>query len=59
MKIYANKIEVLWRLAMCPYMIYYQGELPVCEPKKELCTMCVIGNKKTFEEIQKENNKSK
>lgn len=44
---------------MCPYMIYYQGKLPVCEPKKELCTMCVIGNKKTFEEIQKENNKSK
>lgn len=38
---------------MCPYMIYYQGELPVCEPKKKLCTMCVIGNQETFNEIEK------
>lgn len=39
---------------MCPYMIYFDGELPLCEPKKNLCTMCVNGNKKIFDEIEKE-----
>lgn len=37
---------------MCPYMTYFEGKLPVCEPKKNLCTMCVVGNQKIFNEIE-------
>lgn len=39
---------------MCPYMIRNADELPVCEPREELCTFCVIGNEKTYKEIQQE-----
>lgn len=39
---------------MCPYMIYFKGMPPICEPKNELCTMCVAGNQKTFNEIEEE-----
>lgn len=45
---------------MCPYMIYFKGEKPVCEPKNNLCTLCILGNKKIFNEIEtdkKEMNK--
>lgn len=39
---------------MCPYMIYFECMLPICEPKNKPCTMCVIGNQKTFNEIENE-----
>lgn len=42
---------------MCPYMIIRDGELPKCEPKNNICTMCVAGNMKIFEEIKNEANK--
>lgn len=40
-------------------MIYYKGLPPICEPKNELCTMCVTGNKKIFNEIEEEKEKLK
>lgn len=42
---------------MCPYMIVKNNELPKCEPKNVLCTMCVTGNMKMFKEIENETNK--
>lgn len=42
---------------MCPYMRVEENKLPLCEPKNEICTMCVMGNMKTFEEIEDETNK--
>ena len=42
---------------MCPYMRVKENELPRCEPKNTLCTMCVAGNTKTLKEIENEANK--
>lgn len=43
---------------MCPYMIMRDGDLPKCEPKNNICTMCVAGNMKIFKEIKNEANKN-
>lgn len=42
---------------MCPYAILNEKNgitTITCEPKKERCTLCVMGNRKTFLEIEKE-----
>lgn len=41
---------------MCEYMIF-KGEksIPYCEPKKKVCTFCIMGNQKTYVEIKTEN----
>ena len=38
---------------MCEYMLTKNG-VPYCEPKKELCSMCVLGNSKTYKQIKEE-----
>lgn len=37
---------------MCPYMLLTEKQIPMCKPKKELCTLCVCGNAKTYKEIK-------
>lgn len=37
---------------MCPYMILTEKRIPMCERKKELCTLCVCGNANTYKEIK-------
>ena len=37
---------------MCPYMLVKENNIPYCEPKDNLCTMCVAGNMKTYNEIE-------
>lgn len=39
---------------MCPYMSINDKDIPQCEPKKQLCTMCVLGNENTYKEIKKQ-----
>lgn len=41
---------------MCPYAIKKDNEILICEPRNQLCTLCVFGNAKTYKEI-KENKK--
>ena len=41
---------------MCPYMLIKENDIPYCEPKEILCTMCVAGNMKTYNEIENNNN---
>ena len=45
---------------MCPYALFenINGITKVtCEPKKEMCTLCVCGNAKTYKEITEERQK--
>lgn len=49
---------------MCPYMIinYNENEhlqIPVCEPKNNLCTLCIYGNANIFQELENESRNSK
>lgn len=41
---------------MCPYALLQENEngttTLMCEPKKEMCTLCVMGNHKTYKEIE-------
>ncbi len=37
---------------MCPYMRVKENELPRCKPKDMICTMCVMGDAKTYLEIE-------
>ncbi len=41
---------------MCPYAIWQKDGSIICEPKKEQCTLCVMGNHKTFNEIENAKN---
>lgn len=42
---------------MCPYALLKENKngttTIMCEPKKEMCTLCVMGNSKTYKEIEK------
>lgn len=37
---------------MCEYQRIKENELPMCDYTKSLCTLCVLGNRKTYEEAQ-------
>ena len=37
---------------MCEYQ-KFQGELPICDYTKQPCTLCVMGNKNTYEEAER------
>lgn len=38
---------------MCEYVeIKAENGLPYCKPKKQLCTLCVFGNHKMYNEIR-------
>lgn len=39
---------------MCPYLKIDEKENMICEPKKDICLLCVLGNSKRYEEIEKE-----
>lgn len=41
---------------MCEFQIIKPDELPMCEYTKELCTYCVMGNSKTYEEATRSDN---
>ena len=38
---------------MCEYQRIEENKPPMCEYTKELCTYCVLGNGKTYEEAKK------
>lgn len=38
---------------MCEYQIFHETGLPMCRYTKSLCTLCVLGNGKTYEEAVK------
>jgi hypothetical protein len=46
---------------MCPYAFCNRNEDGTvdvtCEPKKERCTFCVMGNGDTYKEIEKERSR--
>lgn len=42
---------------MCEFQIY-KGEIPYCEYTKSACTLCVIGNKETYNKAIKNNEES-
>ena len=38
---------------MCEFQKYdLKNPLPICDYTKELCTLCVFGNKKTYYEVE-------
>ena len=37
---------------MCEYCVIPENGLPMCEHTKELCTLCVLGNRKTYEKAK-------
>lgn len=39
---------------MCPYALRSEKEIMICEPRQERCTLCVMGNMKTYKEIERE-----
>lgn len=44
---------------MCKYAIVLEGDYPpVCKYTNKLCTWCILGNSKTYEEAEK-NEQSK
>lgn len=40
---------------MCPYMICFEGSVPKCESSNDICTLCVLGDKKIFNDIENKN----
>ena len=42
---------------MCPYMDVSKA-VPICEPRKDICTMCVCGNRKEYKEIKAKEGKN-
>lgn len=42
---------------MCEYAKYNEKGQLICEPKKDICWMCVLGNKNIYNEIKEEENK--
>lgn len=42
---------------MCEFQIY-KGEIPYCEYTESACTLCVIGNKETYNKAIKNNEES-
>lgn len=39
---------------MCPYAVYNEKKQMICEPKGDLCLMCVLGNSRRYNEIEEE-----
>lgn len=38
---------------MCKYAIILEGDYPpVCKYTNELCTLCILGNSKTYKEAE-------
>ena len=42
---------------MCKYQTINESGIRMCEYTKKLCTLCVFGNGKTYEEAEKEEQK--
>lgn len=43
---------------MCEYVKFNDKGLPICAYNNEICTLCVLGNTKTYNEAkEKENGK--
>lgn len=42
---------------MCEFQIY-KGEIPYCEYTESTCTLCVLGNKETYNKAIKNNEES-
>ena len=40
---------------MCEYQRIEENKPPMCEYTKDLCTYCVLGNGKTYEEAERNN----
>lgn len=46
------------RKKMCKYqLIKEEGKMPECEFTKSLCTLCVLGNAKTYKEAEEAERK--
>ena len=43
---------------MCEYVRFNDKELPICTYNNELCTLCVLGNSKTYNEIKEKEKES-
>ena len=43
---------------MCEYVKFNDKELPICSFDNELCTVCVLGNSKRYNEIKEKENKN-
>lgn len=43
---------------MCEFQTYKKGEIPYCEYTESVCTLCVIGNKETYNKAIKDNEES-
>lgn len=42
---------------MCEYQVFNPNDdLPVCTVNNELCTLCVLGNAKTYNEAKEKEN---
>lgn len=41
---------------MCEYQRVDEGKLPMCEYTKKECTLCVLGNARTYEEAKRKEN---
>ena len=37
---------------MCEYVRFNDKEIPICTYTNEICTLCVLGNSKTYNEIK-------
>ena len=37
---------------MCQYQIFHEGEMPISKHTKSFCTLCVLGNGKTYKEAE-------
>lgn len=44
---------------MCKYAVVLEGDYPpICKYTNDVCTLCILGNSKTYEEAEK-NEQSK
>lgn len=44
---------------MCEFARIYPNELPECTYTKQVCTLCVFGNAKTYNEAKKQSEQIK
>lgn len=43
---------------MCEYVRFNDKNIPICKYNNELCTLCVMGNSKRYNEINKKEKKN-
>ena len=43
---------------MCEYIISEPNKLPICKYTKDKCTLCVLGNAKTYKEANEKNKEN-